>query len=109
MGECLRVPIQEFVSEPNAAWIEQQLLAHIRGLERQGVSPRIIVRALARALFNFCLDLHDNTLDSRLWVREFLRATGRALIDDEDFTGVAEKLVALREKHLKNTPPAGSA
>ncbi|WP_321141787.1 hypothetical protein [Pseudomonas hunanensis] len=109
MDECLRVPIHKFVSEPDAAWIEQQLLARIRGMERQGLEPRIIVRALARALFSFCLNLHDNSKDSRLWVREFLRATGRTLIDDEEFIGLTERWVLVHEKYLKNTDPAGSA
>ncbi|MDD2003619.1 hypothetical protein [Pseudomonas putida] len=109
MAESLPTSLCDFVSDPDSAWVEQQLLAHIRGLERQGLKPRTIARALARALFNFCLDLYDNSILSRLWVRDFLQATGRDFIQEEEFASDIEKLVVLREKHLKKAEPLWSA
>ncbi|CAB5601498.1 Uncharacterised protein [Pseudomonas putida] len=109
MEESLPTSLCDFVSDPDSAWVEQQLLAHIRGLERQGLKPRTIARALARALFNFCLDLYDNSILSRLWVRDFLQATGRDFIQDEEMLDDIEKLVVLREKYLKKADPLGSA
>lgn len=109
MEERLPAPIRDLVSDPDAAWIEQQLLAHIRGLERQGLPPRTIARALARVLFNFCWDLYDNSIGSRIWIKKFLQQTGRDFIQEEEFVSDAEELVSLQEKYLKHTEPAGSA
>lgn len=109
MEERLPTPMSDFVSDPDAAWVEQQLLAHIRSLEHQGLPPRTIARALARVLFNFCWDLYDRSMGSRIWIKKFLQQTGRDFIQEEDFVNDAEKLVVLREKYLKNTEPFGSA
>lgn len=109
MEENLPISLCDFVSDPDSAWVEQQLFAHIRGLECRGVKPRTIARALARALFSFCLDLYENSMLSRLWVRDFLQATGRDFIQEEEFSSDIEKLVVLREKYLKKADPLGSA
>ncbi|HCF4204959.1 TPA: hypothetical protein NID94_003997 [Pseudomonas aeruginosa] len=109
MNESLPISLCDFVSDPDSAWVEQQLLAHIRGLERQGLKPRTIVRALARALFSFCLDLYENSMLSRLWVRDFLQATGRDFIQDEEMLDDIEKLVFLQDRYIKKADPLGSA
>lgn len=109
MKESLPVSLRELVSEPDTAWIEQQLMAHVRGLERQGLPPRTIARAMARVLFSFCADLYDQSIGSRLWIKKFLQQTGRDFIQEEEFTSDGEKLFDLQDKFLKDAEPRGSA
>ena len=109
MKESLPVSLRELVSEPDTAWIEQQLLAHVRGLERQGLPPRTIARAMARVLFTFCIDLYDRSIGSRLWIKQFLQQTGRDFIQEQEFTSDCEKLFDLQDKFLKDSEPHGTA
>jgi len=109
MRENLPISLSQLLNEPDTAWVEQQLLAHIRGLERQGLPPRTIARALARVLFAFCIDLYDRSIGSRLWIKQFLQQTGRDFINEEELTTQCETLVELRTKLLKNSEPFGSA
>lgn len=109
MKESLPVSLRELVSEPDTAWIEQQLLAHVRGLERQGLPPRTIARAMARVLFTFCKDLYDRFIGSRLWIKQFLQQTGRDFIQEQEFTSDCEKLFDLQDKFLKDSEPYGTA
>lgn len=109
MKESLPVSLRELVSEPDTAWIEQQLMAHVRGLERQGLPPRTIARAMARVLFSFCTDLYDQSIGSRLWVKKFLQQTGRDFIHEEEISSDCEKLIDLEKKFLKNSEPRGTA
>ncbi|MFD2644125.1 hypothetical protein [Pseudomonas japonica] len=109
MDESLPVSLRDLVSEPDTAWIEQQLMAHLRGLERQGLPPRTIARAMARVLFGFCNDLYDRSIGSRLWIKKFLQQTGRDFIQEEEFTSDCEKLYDLQDNFLKDSEPHGSA
>lgn len=109
MRESLPISLRELLNEPDTAWIEQQLLAHVRGLERQGLPPRTIARAMARVLFAFCTELYERSIGSRLWIKPFLQQTGRDFINEEELTTQCETLVDLRTKLLKETEPFGSA
>ncbi|WP_236181500.1 hypothetical protein [Pseudomonas sputi] len=109
MEESLPTALHELLSDPDTAWVEQQLLAHIRGLERQGLPPRTIARALARVLFAFCKDQYSRSIGSRLWIKKFLQQTGRDFIQEEEFTSDCEKLIKLQDKFLKDSEPLGNA
>lgn len=109
MDENLPVSLRQLVSEPDTAWIEQQLLAHMRGLERQGLPPRTIARAMARVLFAYCKDLYNRSIGSGLWIKKFLQETGRDFIREEEFTSDCEKLFDLQDKFLKDSEPYGTA
>lgn len=109
MKEDLPVSLRELVSEPDTAWVEQQLMAHVRGLERQGLPPRTIARAMARVLFGYCSDLYDQSIGSRHWIKRFLQRTGRAFIREEEFSSDLEKLIDLEVKFLKDSEPRGTA
>lgn len=109
MKENLPVSLRDLVSEPDTAWIEQQLMAHMRGLERQGMPPRTIARATARVLFCYCKDLYGRSIGSQLWIKKFLQQTGRDFIQEEELTSDCEKLYDLQDKYLKSSDPQGNA
>jgi hypothetical protein len=109
MDEGLPTALHELLSDPDIAWVEQQLMAHVSGLERQGLPPRTIARAMARVLFAFCKDRYDQSIGSRLWIKKFLQQTGRDFIQEEEFTSDCEKLFDLQDKFLKDSEPHGTA
>jgi hypothetical protein len=109
MKDDLPVSLRDLVSEPDTAWVEQQLMAHVRGLEHQGLPPRTIARAMARVLFGYCSDLYDRSIGSRHWIKRFLRKTGRAFIREEELSSDVEKRIDLEMQLLKDAEPHGTA
>ncbi|MNJ70714.1 hypothetical protein D3C77_671930 [compost metagenome] len=109
MDERFPTPMSEFVTDPSEAAIEQQFLAHIRALERQGLPPRTIARALARVLFAFCRDLYDTSFGSNIWIKAFLKQAGRDFTQQEGFVSSAEELESLRQEYLEDVEPLGYA
>lgn len=109
MDERFPTPMSEFVADPSEAGVEQQFLAHIRALERQGLPPRTIVRAVARVLFTFCRALYNGSLGSNIWIKAFLKQAGRDFIQQEGFVSSAEELDSLQQEYLEDVEPLGYA
>jgi hypothetical protein len=122
----------ELIADPQCKRAEESILSVVVDLERAGVPPKAIAKAMARVFLSFCMDKGaisgnfgwaSDCLDElgrafqrraahsrRIWVRNFLRKTGRlyqeACTEIEVATPPPEKIV---ENRLRSINPQGSA
>jgi hypothetical protein len=109
MDNRLPLAVLQLVSDPNANWTTQQIKARIRNLETQGIPPRVIAEALARVLYDYCLEQCSKFGQSRTWAKKFLRDTGEDFLLTAEFSDLSERRVLQELKLLKNSDPKGSA
>ncbi|MFK4445215.1 hypothetical protein ABH944_005439 [Caballeronia udeis] len=125
-------PLIELIADPQGKRAEDAILSLVVDLEREGVSPMAIAKAMGRVLFSFCVrqgSIRGNfdwawdcinglghalerqaEQSKRLWVRRFLRKTGRMYRDvhiDIDVTPPSPDKIA--RDRLRSINPQGSA
>jgi hypothetical protein len=124
--------LMELIADPQGKRAEESILSVVVDLERAGVPPKAVAKAMARVFLSFCMDkgavsgnfgwasdcLNElgRTFERRaarsrrLWVRNFLHKTGRlyqdAWTEIEVATPPLEKIV---EDRLRSINPQGSA
>ncbi|MFK4445214.1 hypothetical protein ABH944_005440 [Caballeronia udeis] len=124
--------LTELIPDPQGKRAEEAILSVVVGLEREGVPPKTIAKAMARVLLSFCvrqgsikgsfgwvsecLDALGRALEwqaeknRRAWVRRFLQKTGRLYRDAWTEIEIASPPPdKIAEDQLRTTNPHGSA
>lgn len=124
--------LHELLNDPEGKRAEACIVSVVLDLERAGIKPKAVAKALSRVLLAFCLEKGKDTAHfgwafdclaktgkvfetkaedvRRLWVQRFLQKTGRlyreACLEIEIITPPPEQLA---EQHLRAINPQGSA
>lgn len=108
MAVQLPPTLEELINDPEGNRAKQQILAVVRGLERDGIKPSAICRALARTLMALCLEQYDKWGPHRCWAKKYLRDVGHRFQEEAEGIHRAETLVWAQNKLLSGNP-SGSA